>query len=297
MIQINLLPESMRKPEGTPLPRLLITYIGMAIVASTFFFYLHYKFVVVRGYERELARYEKEVQEAVEKAKRLDDLQATLESNQVFVNLVKKTYHERPVWSKILWDIKKIVNHDETQNRINPECRYLWLTSLKIGKPEKDGGARRITLEGYASALDTVIAAQMVKDLHSTMKGFRAAEPPEMGMKKEWERRLQELRNEWQTLKKEEAEESILAAKEQEMKEIEKKIQELPPKTSGMIAVRPFADFFVPRSIQMGALNWVEPGKTKEGGAEYLPQGKYKFSFDLLVKPPPAPPPEEKKKK
>jgi Tfp pilus assembly protein PilN len=61
MIEINLLPEDMRKSEGTPPARLLVIFLSVGVLCAIGFFIVNYRFVQIPGKKGEIANLDSEI--------------------------------------------------------------------------------------------------------------------------------------------------------------------------------------------------------------------------------------------
>jgi len=292
MIEINLLPVSMRKVEGTPLPRLLVTYLGIIVACVLLWLNLQFILKEIPQANREKDQLSKELKEAEESSKRLDVLEAEIEDIGAHVESVKDLYRGRVIWAKILYDLKMIVNADESLNRENSDRRYLWITDLKLGKSGK-GGASEVVLNCFASAPTTANGTTIVRNFLNNLAQYRPKEAPETQMRKMLEETLQrmEFRRRQGAQQTEEGE---LPPKTPEQLETERQLEALKTRASGRIATMPFSDLIYGDSINYSNMTWSEVTKPPVGTE---PASRWKFDVTMLLKPPAPPKPVESKKK
>lgn len=291
MIEINLLPVSMRKTERTPLPRLLTTYVGIVALCLLSWINLQYLLKEIPEARRKKEGLQNDVKEAAAKAKRLDELEAEIQDIGAHVNSVKSLYRERAIWSKLLYDIKAIFNVDEALNRDNPDRKYLWMTDLKLGKGQK-GGAGQISLDCFASAPTTSEGATLVRSFMNNLQNYAPEAAPEEQMRKTLQDTVQRMEYK-RRQQAQETEDGALPPKTPEQLEAERQLGILATRSSGRIATRKFADFFYPGSFDFTGMTWSEDAKPS---ATNEPGSRWKFTITMLLKPPAPPPVAESRK-
>jgi Tfp pilus assembly protein PilN len=294
MIEINLLPEALRKAEGTPLPRFVAMCAGIVVNGILLVLLLHLVINVLRDTQERHDKLAKEVSERKEEAKKLDDLQLQIAQINARVDAVRTLYQNRTVFAKILWDLKQIIDYDERINESNPEGRYLWLTSLKyqVGKT--------LDIEGLASGANTTEASKNFEELLRQINTYRCEKAPEELERKDLEERRTRVKVEMATAKARAAspEEADVQEYQKQLDEIEKRLQEIQKAVpSGGVAKLSFLEFF--KSLQWKGISWqtiASAEKTEKGAkAENMPFGAQKFLLTLDLKPPEVEEPLKKK--
>jgi len=198
MIEINLLPESMRKAQGTPLPRFIITCVGLVLVLSLGFLIAGLQFKIIPAKKKELSDRTKKVKDAEEAAAELDTLLASIEAIQNRVNNVKSLFLGRKIWAKILWDLKHIITLDESMNKANRDLRYLWISNLTY-----DPGRDLINISGTATSSASTKSIRIVETLIKNMRTYSAVEKPEEAEKKRLEQEIKDKKMAWEKRRQE----------------------------------------------------------------------------------------------
>lgn len=278
MIEINLLPASMRKPESTPLPRLLLTYAGIAICCGFGVVCFHLGYNVLPDKQDKLDRKTDEVKKLQLKARKLVEFQTEIDGIKLHVDAVKELYAKRRIWSKILYDTKKIVTLESKMDYLNKDRRYLWLHRFKY-----DSGRRgqTLVLEGYATARTAVDEFEIVKTFIKNLREYTPPQSPEDEKREELAGKIKAL--EMARKKAQEADpEFELPAKTKKQKDLEKQLGALGGKKSGAIATKPFMDFFKGRINLSSTTFVVAPAATDSlDGALHLPYHAHNFILEL----------------
>ncbi len=279
MIEINLLPESMRKAQGTPLPRFIVTCVGLVLVLSLGFLVAILQFRVIPAKVKERDEKTREVEQAETTAAELDTLTAKIEAIQNRVNNVKSLFLGRKIWAKILWDLKRIITLDETMNEANPELRYLWINSMTYNS-SKD----RIDISGNATSTSSTKSMRIVENLIKNMRTYSALEKPEKAAKKRLEEEIKAKKMEWE---KRRQDDDSLAPESDEIKKLKARLNTLKNVESGMVAMTPFFKLFKPDGIKLIRTVWGASAgapKKKDAG-NFLPRTGHKFKISLQFKP------------
>jgi hypothetical protein len=280
MIEINLLPESLRKTEGTPLGRFMAYCLGVILVCSLGAYVAHHHFVHTRDVEDELQRKIAEKTKAETTAKELDEINAKLDLIQARVNAIKELYRGRMIWSKLLYDFRKIVTFDATANEANPELRYLWVTKVVASVGSK------LEMEGYASAPTEVVAVRLEEDFLKQLREYSASQAPEVEERERLEQMLMEAKKSWHKIRSENPELPPVSPDEKELKE---KLALVEKRESGGVAEMPFINFFREGSPILDETSWQAGGLNADRelkGAAFLPVGAYRFKINMNLKTP-----------
>lgn len=246
MINVNLLPESMRKKEGLPRSQFALLLLLVAVLGALVYATTRYAFVTIPALEQEersLAQTEQALQSVVRELAELDREIARMSG---YIDAVKGLYRQRTVWAKVLADIREIVNFDPRMAEYNPEQRYLWLTTL-------DGRGKSLTLAGFATAANEVVAMQMPERF---LQGFRDYSRGALPERDEAAALEEELRR--------------TPAGEREAA-IRARLEELAAAKSGGIALRPFVDMLVPGSLQLTNASWTNAPRPAQSARDAVP--------------------------
>jgi Tfp pilus assembly protein PilN len=328
MIEINLLPEHMRRSVGTPLGRQLIIYVGVALWMGLIYLNVS-RFYDIKNAEKTLADLQRDVSNLRPVEKKVKEIEEKISGIKARVDALETLYRQRMVWAKILYDLKKIVQQ-QGYEKINDDLEYIWLTKLSVeekrGAPMGGEKTTELILEGYASASgreSTRKTADMIRKLMDDMVRYRPEEED-----KERKAALEHVRKSKKDRESRDAEDkaseekktdesikdfsapqkkddaapegegnepeegkkriSALLAKKQEVKATE--ILEEHLKTeSGDLAKKPFFHFFTGRS---SSYKWVDSGLDTGEAAkrlELVPPKAMEFEIRLDIKPPVKP--------
>ena len=110
MIHINLLPEKFRRVEGTPLPRQLTIYVGVALCSGLMAANAVFMFNRLPQAQAQLETVTKQVSTLATKAKEVDAMEAKIKGIEGRTTAIEQLYRERIVWAKLLSDFRNIVN-------------------------------------------------------------------------------------------------------------------------------------------------------------------------------------------
>ncbi|MCX7934022.1 MAG: hypothetical protein N3A66_02045 [Planctomycetota bacterium] len=294
MITINLLPEALRRPEATPLPRFLALCAGVLVNCALVFVFFWLQFSLLKIEEQRLAEKKAEVDRLKTEAAELDVVKAEIEDKKKRIEIVRSLYLNRTVWSKILYDLKRVIAWDPAQDFANELRRYTWLSSIK----GVSGGI--MELNGYCAAEDENVAMRQMEALLNSMRKYNPAKPEEEA-KIGLERICRNLQAE---IEKERAKAmpnaATLEALQKDLAEARRRLEEISKMpSSGAIASTNFLEFFKPESPTMGRLGWQKGGFRAAGGEkekdETLPIGAQAFKLTFELKPVEAPEPAAKK--
>lgn len=290
MIEINLLPENLRKAESTPLPRQLTIYLGVAVCAGLLFLNWFYMNESSKA-DKKLKRVTAEVNQEQQKITALDNLIAEIEQIKSHVTTVEDLYRNRTIWAKILFDLKNIINEQE-YNKANDALEYLWLTSLSLEESRSSGGfgmpaqkTKTMKLEGQASAKNTRRATMMVRNLIDSMVKYTPEKSPEEEAMEKIEERIKLREAIEEKLKDGKKKKKLSAMEERKIRAEEELIKHLKDKKSGGIATMPFMKFF-DESTREVKLKWSE---NSSGGSnskmKQMPGQAMKFELKLGFAP------------
>ncbi len=286
MITINLLPEALRRPEATPLPRFLALCAGVVVNCALAFVFAWLQFSLLKIEEQRLVDKKAEVDRLKAEAAELDTIKAEIEDKKKRIEIVRNLYLNRTVWSKILYDLKRVVAWDPVQDFANDMRRYTWLAGMKGAS----GGV--MELNGYCAAEEENVAMRQMELLLNSMRKYNPAKPEEEA-KIALERICRNLQAE---LEKERAKATpnatAIEALQKDLDEARRRLEEVGKMpSSGAIASTNFLEFFKPESPTMGRLGWQKGGFKVEGVEkdETLPIGAQVFKLTFELKPAEAP--------
>ncbi len=280
MIEINLLPESMRKPESTPLPLFLGLCLLLTAVLSLGAVLGHNALIWIPREEAQTREMEQKANDLEAQGTRLDELDAKIALIREHVDAVRQLFRERVIMAKLLWDVKRIITYEEELNKANPERRYVWLNTLSLA------AGQGISLGGQCTATTEHKALAMVQELYTRFLHYQATRPPEESERKQLGEQVTAMKVEWA---KRRAKNPGLPEESPELAGLQERLkllQAAPP--SGRIAVRAFNDFFMPGGIMLETTAWSAGGAApgQVGNPTMLPVGAYRFTMRLQIKPP-----------
>lgn len=129
MIDINLLPEEHREVEGTPKPRLAVTYVGLAAVlvlgALLAYYYLQHIAALQKKEDLQTQKADLEV-----KAKEFNDLQRQISRLSKRRDVVAKLWQNRIIWSRKLDELIDLIP------------KYVQIDRITLKAPEQQRGKR-----------------------------------------------------------------------------------------------------------------------------------------------------------
>ncbi len=278
MIDINLLPQSMRKKESMKLSQLLVAALLIAVLGVLVHFVTKYHFDIIPGLESRISLRERERAELRVKAEELRQINAEIDRLTVFVEAVKGLYKGRVVWSKVLSDVKAIVNFDASMSHYNAEMRYIWLNDFT-------GREKKITMNAFATASSQVVAMQMPEQLLQRIRSYVPAALPEQG---EEERLQEELRRAVAEHENERRDRPELPIQGPRELSIRQRLEEIRTIQSGGLALLPFNDLLVPGSLQLRSASWTSAPQPKgDRGremAEVYPKMAWSFAIEMDLK-------------
>ena len=295
MIEVNLLPENLRKNEGTPLPRQLTIYLGVAVCMSLIFLNWFY-FKEIEKAENKLKKINTSIVDEKIKVNELDALIQKITIIKSHVTTVENLYRNRIIWAKVLFDLKHVINK-QGYNKPNAKREYIWFTELSLSeKSVRSRGlgmpaqkVKSIKLKGIASAIGSGgsrRATAMVTSLINTMVNYKPEKSPEDEAIEEIEKTLK-LRQEIEEKLKgngKKKKEQLSEHEERKLRAENELIKHLQDKKSGGIALMPFMkQFNEKRDLK---LSWND--KVSAGGGEkrkLMPEQAMKFELDLTFKP------------
>ncbi|MCC8190910.1 MAG: hypothetical protein LIP77_09825 [Planctomycetes bacterium] len=279
MININLLPEVLRKKERMPLPQFMAICGILALIGLSLYMVTKYQFDTIPNLERQVRSKTNTKNALSAQVEELKEINA--ENNRLgdYVNMVKGLYKQRVVWSKVLHDIKRIVNFDPTMSELNSDMRYLWLTSL-------NGNGKRLTMKGYATAANQVTAIQMPERL---LQGFLSYTPVSLPEKDEevWlQTELERTIAEWNSAR--EADTTLPLQSEREIL-LRQRLEDIKVMRSGGIALQPFYELLVPGSLRLVNATWSSaPSPRLQQGAstsaDMFPKQAWAFDIEMTLK-------------
>lgn len=281
MININLLPESLRKKGGLPMPQLLGLLVSVAILGVLVYMVTGYHMDTIPALKSRKSTLEARKVNLEKQVKELAAINAEIARMSGYVNAVKGLYRQRIVWSKVLADIKNIVNFDPSMSEYNPDMRYLWLTKLS-------GQEKKISLEGYTTASSQVLAMQLSERL---INNFRTYVPTSLPEKDEELRLQEELRlaiTEHEAEKRERPELPMQGPRELTIRQ---RLEEIKNIKSGGIALMPFNSMIEDGSLKLLRTTWSNAPQPRISNAQgnalseqLFPEKAWSFSIEMLMK-------------
>lgn len=279
MININLLPESLRRKSGIPFPQMMGLLAAVVVLGALVYMVTKYQLDTLpelRNKKQSLQVRQAQLQKKAEELKKINQEISRMSS---YVDAVKGLYKQRVVWSKVLADIKNIVNFDPSMSEYNTDMRYLWLTKLT-------GKEKAISMQGYATASSQVVAMQLPERLLHSMRSYAPANLPE----KDEEIRLQdELRLAVSEHEAERRERPELPMQGPRELTIRQRLEEIKNIKSGGIALMPFHSMLVGGSLKLNRANWVKAPTPKgylpgQEIGQIFPEMAWSFSIEMTLK-------------
>ena len=272
MIEINLLPEQMRRAEGTPLPRLLTICVGVALALLLIFVNAKYYMRTKKAVERKdtLIRDVADLQVQEQELTRIEGEIAAIGAR---IHAAEELFRNRIVYAKLLADLKRAINQLGFE-RMNEAREYLWLHTLSIEQSRSagpygatDGPKQFLKLEGYASAAgnNTRRASQMVNDLMYGLLTYTPSKTPEEEAR---ERREEELEGRIAELQAKDPE-ALTEDERRELEAAEAFEQHLKSHRSGLIARKPLYEAYFTDQGRDLSVEWEDSLST--GGQNTLP--------------------------
>lgn len=276
MININLLPEVLRKKERMPLPQFMALLVMIGLIGGAFYMITKYQFNVIPTLNRQESSLNQNKRELTAQTEELKKINAEIDKLSNYVNTVKGLYKNRIVWAKILSDIKNIVNFDPSLSEYNGEMRYLWITKLS-------GSGKQIRLNGFATAANEVVAMRMPERLLSTILTYAPVTLPEKDEEARLQAELREAIAEHDTLRRENPDLPIQGAKEISIRQ---RMDEIKNMKSGGIAMQPFNTLLAPGSLKLNSATWTNAPKPQRRAAltEIFPEKAWAFDISMTLK-------------
>lgn len=252
MFEINLMPESARKANPTPLPQFASYLVGILVVAGLLFFVAKYHLTIIPTLEQQKKAMEIEKRRLTEKVAELKAYREEIERLSGHVDAVKALYKGRIIWAKLLSDIKNIVNADKTMSSFNSEMRYLWLSRIS-GTAGMAGKPNKLEMDALATANTRIEAIKMAENL---LAGLRTYAPTMLPEKKEEEILDAELKIAIAEHDAARKDNPTLPAQGEQEQDIRRRMKELLKFKSGGIALKPFHTFINVGSLGFSDLVW-----------------------------------------
>lgn len=267
----------MRKKERLPLSQLL-ALVGVVVLFSLLGLTIaNYSMNIIQNLENRKKSLTATRQRLQVQADELKKINAEIASLTDYVDAVKTLYKQRIVWSKILSDLKHIVNFDPSMSEYNPDMRYLWLTKLS-------GKGKELTLNGFATSGNQVIAMQMPERL---LQGFRTFAPltlPEKDEEIRLQESLREAQAEHDALRRDNPGLPLQGPKELAVRQ---RLEEIQSIKSGGIALKAFSEIMVPASIRLLNATWTNTPAARRReivGEELFPAQAWSFGISLQLR-------------
>jgi len=121
MIQVNLLPEEMRRIEHTPLPRFILILSGAVLVVLCCSAWVYLHFNALSAVHDEEARLIEQVARQETRAKEADDLKKDIETLTSRRDTIQELSEGRREWWVLIDELSDIIPYD------------MWITSLNCG--------------------------------------------------------------------------------------------------------------------------------------------------------------------
>ncbi|MCL2000543.1 MAG: hypothetical protein FWG74_03835 [Planctomycetes bacterium] len=278
MIHINLLPQTLRKKQRMPIQFLLGIIGGVLAFCLLGYIVAGYELEIIPGLKRERDNLTQTRNRLRLQAEELRQINAEIARLTEYVDAVKTLYRNRVVWSKILSDMKNIIDFDPVMNEYNAEMRYLWFNKLT-------GKGKAITLTGFATALEQRGAMQLYEQLLQSMRIFAPLGVPERGEEIRLQNELKVTMAEYEELRRVNPELPPQGPNEIAILE---RLEEIKGFKSGGIALQPFSQFLVPGSLRLNNATWATSpkprGLAKDLEALFFPDNAWNFSISMELK-------------
>lgn len=167
MIQINLLPEDLRKVEHTPYPRLLVILSGVILFCSLSFYALHIYWIRIPNMEEKLESEKKRLADIKAFNKQITKLEKELEAMRQRRDIVMRLVLDRVRWAKKLDQFCDVVERMDN----------VWFTSMSAIKQEVSTGRRgpvkviyKISLQGTAIIEKDEDEFSVIAEIQRTIK-------------------------------------------------------------------------------------------------------------------------------
>lgn len=277
MIDINLLPEHLRRVEGTPLPRQLTIYLAVAV--SLVLVFLNVKiYMTTQNRQRELEELQTEVAKLKEQERELEALIAQIEAIRARVDAATKLVRQRVVYAKLLADLKQIVN-SLGYNQANEQRQYLWLSRLDLQEGRRQNEQRKLVMEGFATGPDSRRAWQMVGQFGRSLIEYRPVATTPEGVQDDQIRGSRERLEELEKIDSNE----LTEEQRREKEALEAFMQHLRMHRSGGVAEEPFVSFFEPESLYTEQ-TWSDSVGSPDENVEMPPVGGMEFTIEIDFK-------------
>lgn len=279
MIHINLLPEVMRKKEGTPLPQFAAYCVALLAIGLVAYAIVRYKFdtIGMLAARKGTLEIEKNAEQAI--AVELQELNRETAKLSGYVDTVKELYRKRIIWAKILSDLKNIVNFDPAMSEYNTDMRYLWLTKLA-------GKEKNIDMDGFATAANRIAAMQMPSRLITGLMTYTPDKLPEQAEEDRINEALRQAQIENDLLRRDNPDLPVQSEKEVRLRD---RLAEIRAVRSGGIALKPFSALLKPGSIKLVSTAWgsaPRPAGNAGPATEIFPSEAWSFKITMeLLEP------------
>lgn len=277
MININLLPDTLRKKERMPVQYLLGIVGGIAIFLLLGYVIADYEMNIIPGLKNERETLTQDRNRLRLQAEELKQINAEIARLTEYVDAVKTLYRNRVVWSKILSDMKNIVNFDPAMSEYNSDMRYLWFTKFS-------GKSKNITLTGFATASDQVVAIQLPERLLQGILTFAPPGLPEKGEEVRLQNELKAAVAEYEGLRRDNPDLPPQGPNEIAIRE---RLEEIKKFKSGGIALQPFSKSLTPGTLRLNSATWTtapQPRGTAKELSEIFPKQAWNFSISMDLK-------------
>jgi Tfp pilus assembly protein PilN len=180
MIEINLLPEELRKADGTPPARLLVIFLSVGLMCAIGFLIVNYHFVMIPGKNTERATLDADIKNLQAQEKEVQEKKSEIEQIEKKVKSLQDLEDSRVRYGELLDIIWEAV----------PE-NGVWFKSFKVALdssapvvPGTTGGkAYQIELLGYAAGQsDPEMNDRLVELIKNLRQKLEIKEKPAAGM-------------------------------------------------------------------------------------------------------------------
>ncbi|HEY3319643.1 MAG TPA: hypothetical protein VGP72_04115 [Planctomycetota bacterium] len=176
MIEINLLPDEMRQPEGTPPARLAVIILGVVFAGLIGSFVAKYQLVAIPGMRTEIKNREIEIKAKEKDKADIEVLIAKIDTINQKVETLEKLMQSRVRYSRLL---------DRLCQAVNEGKDGAWFRSFNVATTGSGvGGAKfLINLSGYTTGkLMTERTEKLADLLNSLDKQFRQRDCDKSGV-------------------------------------------------------------------------------------------------------------------
>lgn len=186
MITINLLPDELKRREGTPVRRVLLTLGAALLTTSAVGVFAYTEFGLLHGIRSESEEVQSVLTSLLADAQYSDALLQEKQDYDRRIDTIQQIGNSRTLWSKKLDQFFDIVD-----NNNNRDSHFIWLKSLNC-KPEsvrgKEKTAGTLSISGYSATSKLQRLSQFHEDIktHAFFDDFFFIDNPS-GKVVEWD--------------------------------------------------------------------------------------------------------------